>query len=60
MQGKLNDLTRLAAYVTGTPISLVNLLEANIQWTVSNFGLDVEQTPREETACQFVILGDRG
>jgi signal transduction histidine kinase len=58
IQGKLNDLTRLAAYVTGTPISLVNLLDANVQWTVSNFGLDVKQTPRKETACQYVVLSD--
>lgn len=58
IHGKLDDLTRLAAYVTGTPISLVNLLEANTQWTVSNFGLDVSQTPRDETACQYVVLND--
>ncbi|HET8864532.1 MAG TPA: ATP-binding protein, partial [Gracilimonas sp.] len=41
-----------------TPISLVNLLEANTQWTVSNFGLDILQTPREDTACQYVVLSD--
>lgn len=58
IHGKLDDLTRLAAYVTGTPISLVNLLEANTQWTISNFGLDVIQTPRKETACQYVVLSD--
>ncbi|SMO81319.1 GAF domain-containing sensor histidine kinase [Gracilimonas mengyeensis] len=56
MHKKLDDLTRLAAYVAGTPISLVNLLGANTQWTVSNFGLDVKQTPREDTACQYVVL----
>ena len=58
IHGKLDDLTRLAAYVTGTPISLVNLLEANTQWTISNYGLDLLQTPRNETACQYVILDD--
>lgn len=58
IHGKLDDLTRLAAYVTGTPISLVNLLEANTQWTVSNFGLDILQTPREDTACQYVVLSE--
>ncbi|MFD2533299.1 GAF domain-containing sensor histidine kinase [Gracilimonas halophila] len=58
IHGKLDDLTRLAAYVTGTPISLVNILEANTQWTVSNFGLDVTQTPRDQTACQYVVLSE--
>lgn len=58
IHGKLDDLTRLAAFVAGTPISLVNLLEANTQWTVSNYGLNVHQTPREETVCQYVVLDD--
>lgn len=55
---KLDDLTELAAYITGTPISLINLLEANTQWTISNFGMDLAQMPREDTACQYVVLGD--
>ena len=59
IHGKLDDLTKLAAYVTGTPISLVNLLEANTQWTISNYGLDVKDTPRKDTACQYVILDDK-
>jgi signal transduction histidine kinase len=52
---KLDDLTRLAAHVTGTSISLVNLLEANTQWTISNYGFDLQQLPRDETVCQYVI-----
>lgn len=58
IQGKLNDLTKLAAYVTGTPISLVNLLEANTQWTISNFGFNISQIPRKDSACQYVIMSD--
>ncbi|MDZ7807507.1 MAG: GAF domain-containing sensor histidine kinase [Gracilimonas sp.] len=52
---KIDDLTKLAAHVTGTPISLVNLLEANTQWTISNYGFDLHQMPREDTVCQYVI-----
>ena len=55
---KLDDLTKLAAHITGTPISLINLLEANTQWTVSSFGLDIRHTPREDTVCQYVIQSD--
>ncbi|WP_428236465.1 GAF domain-containing sensor histidine kinase [Gracilimonas sp.] len=58
IHGKLDDLTRLAAHVAGTPISLINLLDTTTQWTVSKVGLDVLQTPREETVCQYVILDD--
>lgn len=55
---KIDDLTKLAAYVTNKPISLVNILEANTQWTISSVGLEIHQTPREDTACQYVVLGD--
>ncbi|MBO6586894.1 MAG: GAF domain-containing protein [Gracilimonas sp.] len=58
IHGKLDDLTRLAAHVAGTPISLINLLDTTTQWTVSKVGLDVLQTPREETVCQYVVLDD--
>ena len=58
INGKLDDLTRLAAHVAGTPISLINLLDSNTQWTVSKIGMDVQQTPREDTACQYVIMQD--
>ncbi len=58
IHGKLDDLTRLAAYVAGTPISLINLLDTTTQWTVSRVGLDISQIPREDTVCQYVILDD--
>ncbi|MEQ8523139.1 ATP-binding protein [Gracilimonas sp.] len=58
IHGKLDDLTKLAAHVAGTPISLINLLDTTTQWTVSNFGLDIQQTPREDTVCQYVVLDD--
>lgn len=58
IHGKLDDLTRLAAYVAGTPISMINLLDTTTQWTVSNIGLDIHQSPRENTVCQYVILDD--
>lgn len=58
IQGSIDDLTKLAAYVTDTPISLVNLLEANIQWSISNYGIDMFQTPRRDTVCQYVIMED--
>lgn len=52
---KLDDLTKLAAHITGAPISLINLLEANTQWTISNYGFELQQIPREDSVCQFVI-----
>ena len=52
----LSDLTKLAAKIAGTEISLVNLIDHFTQWTVSSFGMDISQMPREESICQYVIL----
>lgn len=55
VQESLKDLTKLAAKVAGTSVSLVNLIDVFTQWTISNFGLSVEQMPREDSVCQYTI-----
>jgi signal transduction histidine kinase len=52
------DLTKLAAKVAGTPISLVNLIDSYTQWSLSTHGLDIEQMPREDSVCQYTIMTD--
>ena len=49
------DLTLLASKITGTPISLINLIDSYTQWTVSKHGLEIEQMPREDSVCQYTI-----
>ncbi len=56
IQESLKDLTKLAAKVAGTSISLVNLIDSLTQWTVSRYGLDIEQMTREESVCQYTIV----
>ncbi|GAA4450670.1 hypothetical protein GCM10023189_11640 [Nibrella saemangeumensis] len=51
-----DDITRIAAEITGTPIALLNLVEENRQWTKSRYGMDVTNTPRELTFCSHAIL----
>ncbi|MDR7130490.1 signal transduction histidine kinase [Algoriphagus sp. 4150] len=51
----LNYLTELAAKISGTEISLVNLIDSFTQWSVSSFGLDISQMPREDSVCQYTI-----
>lgn len=55
MEESLSDLTKLAAKIAGTDISLVNLIDSYTQWTVSSFGIDIKQLPREDSVCQYVI-----
>lgn len=49
------DLTRLAAKIAGTDISLINLIDSYTQWTIANYGLNIEQMPKEESVCQYTI-----
>lgn len=50
------DLAKLAAKVTGTEVSLVNLIDSYTQWSISGYGLKIEQMPREESVCQYTII----
>ncbi|MEO6684376.1 MAG: GAF domain-containing sensor histidine kinase [Dyadobacter sp.] len=52
------DLAKLAAKVAGTSISLVNMIDSLTQWTISNYGLDIDQMMRHDTVCQYTIMAD--
>lgn len=56
VQDALKDLSKLAAKVAGTEISLVNLIDSFTQWSVSNYGLSIDQMPREDSVCQYTIV----
>ena len=58
LQAEFENLTALAAKISGNDISLVNLIDSFTQWTVSNHGLDIDQMKREESICQYTISGD--
>lgn len=53
---QFKELTKLAAKVAGTDISLINLIDSFTQWSVSNYGLDIQQMPREDSVCQYTIV----
>lgn len=50
-----NDLAQLAAYVCGTPMALVSLLDDERQWLKARVGIDVREAPREQTFCQYAL-----
>lgn len=53
-----DDLTRLAAYICGTPISLISLLDADRQWFKARVGLETPHTSRDLAFCSHAILGN--
>ncbi len=58
IESNFKDLSTLAAKIAGTPISLINLIDSYTQWTISNHGLSIDQMPREDSVCQYTIMGN--
>ena len=52
-------LTRLASFVTGAPIGLLNLIDTDRQWPAAATGMTGTQVPREESMCARIIDTDR-
>ncbi len=55
-EDSLDDITRLAAHICGTPIAAVSLVDADRQFFKSILGLAVRETPRDVSFCAHTIL----
>jgi GAF domain-containing protein len=54
-----DDLTRLAAAICETPISLVSLIDSDRQWFKSKVGIDLEQTSRDVSFCAHALVDNK-
>ena len=57
-ESDFDDIVRLAAQICHTPISVINLIDAERQWFKAETGLGVRETPLETSMCAHVILED--
>lgn len=55
-----DDLLTIAAAVCGMPMGSVTLVDADRQWFKARIGLDLRETPREESFCAHAILDPGG
>ena len=52
-----DDLSRLAAFVCQTPISLVSLVDSRRQWFLSSTGIDICESSRDVSFCAHALIG---
>jgi diguanylate cyclase (GGDEF)-like protein len=55
-EAAFDKVTHVAQFVFKVPIALVSIIDEHKQWFKSAVGLDVRETPREESFCGHVVF----
>lgn len=55
---EFDDLTQLAAAVSGSLIALVSLVDQDRQWFKSRIGIDATETSRDISFCGHVVMNE--
>lgn len=51
----LRDIVKIASGIMQTPVSMITLLDKDVQWIISSHGIDLKQMPRETSFCTHAI-----
>ncbi len=51
-----DGITKIAARICNVPASLITFLDKDRQWFKSHLGVDINETPREFSFCNYTIL----
>src|ERR1700709_1292883 len=49
-------ITKIAAQICNVPASLITFLDNDRQWFKSHLGIDIRETPREISFCNYTIM----
>lgn len=55
-QEVFNHITALAADICGAPMALITLIDEHRQWVKARLGMDIVETPRDQTFCTHTVL----
>ncbi|PKD22017.1 response regulator [Salegentibacter salarius] len=53
-----DELAQLIALICDVPIAVISMIDDKRQWYKAKVGIDGNETPKEETFCQYTVLQD--
>lgn len=58
LEQDFKHIVALTAKISGMDVSLINLIDPFTQWTIAWQGFELDSMPREESVCQYTIMGE--